>query len=115
MRSVEWEVKIFEGWPCTETKEASPDKGIIIYIDKNADTIPKNRIYFCKVVSQFSMDDFGIYISMSEKLHCRYKRVIAKWQPAAMYMGQKPPGMELLTAIKLKFFQIPLTNFYFSL
>ena len=32
-RPVEWTAKLQEGWPATETEEASPDEGIRIYTD----------------------------------------------------------------------------------
>lgn len=48
-RPVEWTAKLQEGWPATETEEASPDEGIRIYTDDSQES----SIYFCNSFSPY--------------------------------------------------------------
>ena len=52
-RPVEWTAKLQEGWPATETEEASPDEGIRIYTDDSQ----KSSIYFCNSFSPYYVGD----------------------------------------------------------
>lgn len=53
-RPAGWTVRICEGWPATETQEASPDEGIMLY----ADDAQENWIYLCSRIAPFYMDDY---------------------------------------------------------
>ena len=52
-RPVEWTAKLQEGWPATETEEASPDEGIRIYTDDSQES----SIYFCNSFSPYYAGD----------------------------------------------------------
>lgn len=52
-RPVEWTAKLQEGWPATETEEASPDEGIRIYTDESQES----SIYFCNSFSPYYAGD----------------------------------------------------------
>ena len=52
-RPVEWTAKLVEGWPATETEEASPDEGIRIYTDDSQES----SIYFCNSFSPYYAGD----------------------------------------------------------
>ena len=52
-RPVEWTAKLQEGWPATETEEASPDEGIRIYTDDSQES----SIYFCNSFSPYYVGD----------------------------------------------------------
>ena len=52
-RPVEWTAKLVEGWPATETEEASPDEGIRLYTDDSQES----SIYFCNSFSPYYAGD----------------------------------------------------------
>ena len=52
-RPVEWTGKLQEGWPATETQEASPDEGIRLYTDDSQES----SIYFCNSFSPYYVGD----------------------------------------------------------
>lgn len=52
-RPLEWTAKLQEGWPATETEEASPDEGIRLYPDDNQES----SIYFCNSFSPYYVGD----------------------------------------------------------
>ena len=52
-RPVEWTAKLQEGWPATETEEASPDEGIRLYTDDSQES----SIYFCNSFSPYYAGD----------------------------------------------------------
>ena len=52
-RPVEWTAKLQEGWPATETEEASPDEEIRIYTDDSQES----SIYFCNSFSPYYAGD----------------------------------------------------------
>lgn len=52
-RPVEWTAKLQEGWPATETEEASPDEGIRLFPDDSQES----SIYFCNSFSPYYAGD----------------------------------------------------------
>lgn len=52
-RPLEWTAKLQEGWPATETEEASPDEGIRLFPDDSQES----SIYFCNSFSPYYAGD----------------------------------------------------------
>ena len=102
-RPVEWTAKLQEGWPATETEEASPDEGIRLFPDDSQES----SIYFCNSFSPYYAGDenylegfYNITISMSQKDYKKYKKIISQMVVSCQIREWEPENATVSESIE---------------
>ena len=125
-RPVEWTAKLQEGWPATETEEASPDEGIRIYTDDSQES----SIYFCNDLETVEVNEeltalhgietsgewisesyvfkgdftgqgfYNITISMSQKDYKKYKKIISQMVASCQIREWEPENATVSESIE---------------